>query len=104
MSLSSVSAVDYREADSKADLACPDIRIRPSRGWVSLNLSELWQYRELLYFLIWRDVKVRYKQTALGVAWAIIQPLFTMLLFSLFFGKLAKMPSDGIPYSIFCFT
>ena len=76
--------------------------IRPSRGWVALKLSELWEYRELLYFLTWREVKVRYKQTALGAAWAIIQPLLTMLIFSLFFGKLAKVPSDRIPYPLFC--
>jgi len=75
--------------------------IEPSRGWVSLNLRELCEYRELLYFLTWRDIKVRYKQTALGAAWAIIQPLFTMLVFSLFFGRLAKIPSDGIPYPLF---
>lgn len=80
------------------------LRIVPSRGWVSLRLSELWDYRELLYFLTWRDVKVRYKQTALGATWAIIQPLATMVVFSLFFGKLAKMPSDGIPYPIFAYT
>jgi lipopolysaccharide transport system permease protein len=78
--------------------------IAPSKGWVSLKLGEIWQYRELLYFLVWRDVKVRYKQTALGVAWAVIQPLLTMLVFSLFFGRLAKVPSDGIPYPIFAFT
>ena len=77
------------------------IRIEPSKGWVALQLKELWAYRELLYFLIWRDVKVRYKQTALGVAWAIIQPVFTMIVFSLFFGRLGKIPSDGIPYPIF---
>lgn len=82
----------------------PMLRIQPSRGWVSLRLGELWQYRELLYFLIWRDVKVRYKQTALGAAWAIIQPFFTMVVFSLFFGRLAKVPSDGIPYPIFSFA
>jgi lipopolysaccharide transport system permease protein len=79
-------------------------RIAPSKGWVSLKLSELWEYRELLYFLIWRDIKVRYKQTALGAAWAIIQPFFTMVVFSLFFGRLAKVPSDGIPYPIFSFA
>jgi len=67
-------------------------------------LQELWAYRELLYFLIWRDIKVRYKQTALGAAWAIIQPLFTMVVFSLFFGRLAKVPSDGIPYPVFSFA
>ena len=77
------------------------IRIEPSKGWVALQLKELWAYRELLYFLVWRDVKVRYKQTALGAAWAIIQPVFTMVVFSLFFGRLAKIPSDGIPYPIF---
>ena len=80
------------------------LRIRPSRGWVSLQLKELWAYRELLYFLIWRDIKVRYKQTALGASWAIIQPFATMVVFSLFFGKLAKMPSDGIPYPIFSYA
>ena len=78
--------------------------ISPSKGWVSLKLQELWEYRELLYFLVWRDVKVRYKQTVLGAAWAIIQPFFTMVVFSLFFGKLAKMPSDGIPYPLFSFA
>ncbi len=80
------------------------IRIEPSRGWVSLQLKELWAYRELLYFLIWRDMKVRYKQTALGVGWAIIQPVFTMIVFSVFFGRLGKIPSDGIPYPIFSFA
>jgi lipopolysaccharide transport system permease protein len=78
--------------------------IAPSRGWVSLKLRELWEYRELLYFLTWRDIKVRYKQTALGAAWAIIQPFFTMVVFSLFFGKLARMPSDGLPYPLFAFA
>ena len=80
------------------------VRIEPSKGWVSLRLRELWTYRELLYFLTWRDIKVRYKQTVLGASWAIIQPFFTMVVFSLFFGKLAKVPSDGIPYPIFCFA
>jgi lipopolysaccharide transport system permease protein len=82
----------------------PIWRIEPSRGWVSLKLNELWEYRELLYFLTWRDIKVRYKQTALGAAWAIIQPLFTMIVFLMFFGRLAKIPSDGIPYSLFCYA
>jgi lipopolysaccharide transport system permease protein len=80
------------------------IRIQATQGWVSLKLRELWEYRELLYFLTWRDIKVRYKQTVLGVAWAIIQPVFTMLVFSLFFGRLAKIPSDGIPYPIFSYA
>lgn len=82
----------------------PHIRIEPSKGWAPLKIRELWEYRELLYFLTWRDVKVRYKQTAFGAAWAIIQPFFTMVVFSLFFGKLAKMPSDGVPYPIFSFA
>lgn len=82
----------------------PFLVIEPGKGWVSLKLNELWVYRELLYFLTWRDIKVRYKQTALGAAWAIIQPLFTMLVFSVFFGRLAKIPSDGIPYPIFSFA
>jgi lipopolysaccharide transport system permease protein len=80
------------------------LRIEPSRGWVSLKLRELWEYRELLYFLTWRDIKVRYKQTVLGAAWAIIQPFFTMVIFSLFFGNLARIPSDGIPYPIFSYA
>lgn len=80
------------------------LRIEPSSGWVSLKLKELLEYRELLYFLTWRDIKVRYKQTVIGAAWAIIQPFFTMVVFSLFFGKLAKMPSDGIPYPIFSYA
>jgi len=82
----------------------PVVIIRPSRGWVSLNLRDLWEYRELLYFLIWRDVKVRYKQTVLGAAWAILQPFLTMVVFSVFFGRLAKVPSDGIPYPVFAYT
>lgn len=82
----------------------PQTRIEPSKGWVSLKLGELWAYRELLYFFIWRDIKVRYKQTVLGASWAIIQPLFTMVIFSLFFGRLAKVPSDGLPYPIFSYA
>ena len=77
------------------------LRIEPSKGWISLKLKDVWAYRELIYFLTWRDIKVRYKQTGLGVLWAVLQPLMTMLVFSLFFGKLAKMPSDGIPYPLF---
>lgn len=88
----------------KAKESTPVVRIEPSSGWISLNFAELWEYRELLYFLTWRDIKVRYKQTILGAAWAIIQPFFLMVVFSLFFGKLAKMPSDGVPYPIFAFA
>lgn len=78
--------------------------IEPSHGWAHLRLRELWNYRELLYFLTWRDIKVRYKQTILGASWAIIQPFFTMVVFSLFFGRLASIPSDGIPYPIFSYA
>ena len=89
---------------SLSDTDLPVVRICPSRGWISLNLRDIWEYRELLYFLTWRDIKVRYKQTVLGAAWAIIQPFFTMVVFSLFFGRLAKMPSDDIPYPIFSYA
>src|SRR5882762_2489331 len=89
---------------SGAEPEQPLLKIRPKKGWVALNLKDLWVYRELLYFLTWRDIKVRYKQTILGASWAIIQPLFTMLLFTLFFGKLAHVPSDGVPYPIFAYA
>ncbi len=79
------------------------IVIQPSSGWVAPRLREMWEYRELLYFLVWRDIKVRYKQTALGAAWAVIQPFFTMVVFSVFFGRLAKLPSDGVPYPVFTY-
>jgi len=82
----------------------PVIHIEPSKGWVSLKLDELWAYRELIYFFVWRDLKVRYKQTVMGVSWAIIQPLFTMVIFSLFFGRLAGVPSDGVPYPVFSYA
>src|SRR5579862_4355726 len=89
--------------DSRQSESLPVLRIEASSGWVSLGLRELWDYRELIYFFIWRDIKVRYKQTILGGAWAILQPLLTMVLFSLFFGRLAKVPSDSVPYPIFTF-
>jgi lipopolysaccharide transport system permease protein len=92
------------EINNERVFAAPVIRIEPSRGWISLRLDELWEYRELLYFLAWRDIKIRYKQTALGAAWAIIQPFFTMVIFSIFFGRLAGIPSDGVPYPIFSFA
>jgi lipopolysaccharide transport system permease protein len=79
----------------------PVLVIRPPRRWVPVNLSEIWAYRELLYFFTWRDVKLRYKQTALGFLWAIIQPLFLMVVFTLFFGNLARIPSEGVPYPLF---
>ena len=84
--------------------APPVTIIGPAGGWVPLELRELWEYRELLYFFIWRDIKVRYKQTVLGAAWAVIQPFFTMIVFSIFFGRLARIPSDGVPYPIFVYT
>lgn len=81
----------------------PAIIIRPSSGWVPLNLRAIWEYREVLFFLAWRDIKVRYKQTVLGVAWAILQPVMTMVVFSVFFGGLAGVPSNGLPYPLFVF-
>src|SRR5580700_5026387 len=81
-----------------------DTTIAPSNGWIDLNLRELWDFRELLYFFVWRDLKVRYKQTAIGAAWAVLQPFFTMVVFSLFFGKLARIPSNGLPYPIFYYS
>jgi lipopolysaccharide transport system permease protein len=80
------------------------LRIEAPRGWLNIDFKELWAARELLYFFVWRDVKVRYKQTAIGAAWAVLQPLLTMLVFSLFFGKLAKLPSHGLPYPIFYYS
>ncbi len=82
----------------------PEILIEPSRGWQALGLKELWEFRELFYFLAWRDIKVRYKQTALGASWAILQPLLSMLIFTLIFGILAKIPSDGLPYPLFAYS
>jgi lipopolysaccharide transport system permease protein len=80
------------------------LRIEPSRGFFKLDLAAVWEYRELLYFLVWRDVKVRYKQTIIGAAWAILQPLMTMIIFTVIFGNFANIPSDGLPYSIFAYT
>lgn len=81
-----------------------DVDIAPPKGWFELHLTELWKFRELLYFFVWRDVKVRYKQTAIGVLWVVLQPVLTMLVATLFFGRLAKLPSQGLPYSVFCFA
>lgn len=82
----------------------PVVEIAPRSGWAAIHARDLWHFRELLFFLTWRDIKVRYKQTVLGVAWAIVQPVFTMVVFSLLFGKLAGIPSDGLPYPIFAFA
>ena len=95
---SAVAGVTERPAN------LPVTRIEPQHGWFSLRLEELWNYRGLLYFFVWRDVKIRYKQTAIGVVWVVLQPLLTMLVFTLFFGKLARMPSQGLPYPVFYFA
>src|ERR1700736_2545844 len=84
--------------------AAPITRIEPPRGLLDLRLRELWEYRELLYFFVWRDVKVRYKQTVIGVLWVVLQPLMTMGVFTIFFGRLAKLPSQGLPYPVFYFA
>ena len=89
-------------AESEAEL--PLLVIEPPRGWISIDWAEIWRYRELLYFLTWRDVKVRYKQTLMGVAWVIIQPLVTMLLFTLVFNKIARLDSGPIPYPLFAYS
>ncbi|HYY72224.1 MAG TPA: ABC transporter permease [Candidatus Bathyarchaeia archaeon] len=84
--------------------ACTTVRIEPPRSLFELRLHEVWAYRELLYFLVWRDVKIRYKQTAIGVLWVVLQPVLNTLVFTLFFGRLAKLPSDGLPYLVFYFA
>lgn len=92
------------ESTNLASDQVPALIIRPSAGWIPLNFRDLWAYRELFYFLVWRDVKVRYKQTVLGVAWAVIQPFTAMVIFTVIFGRLARLPSDGLPYPIFTYT
>ncbi len=82
----------------------PTLRITPPSRWWVIPFGELWDFRELLYFFVWRDIKVRYKQTAIGAAWAVLQPFLTMLIFSLFFGRLAHIPSEGLPYPIFYYS
>src|SRR5688572_7932122 len=84
-----------------AFVARPQTIIEPSSGWQLVNFAELWRFRELLYFLVWRDVKVRYKQTLLGVAWAVLQPALMMVVFTLFFGRMAKVPAGDLPYPLF---
>jgi lipopolysaccharide transport system permease protein len=82
----------------------PVVYLRPSKGWLSVDLKELWRYRELIFFLTWRDIKVRYKQAVLGVAWAVLQPLLTMVIFTVIFGILLKTPSQGLPYPLFALS
>jgi lipopolysaccharide transport system permease protein len=96
-----MTATQTQAAIAGQNSTLPVTRIDARRRWLALDLAELWAYRELLYFFVWRDIKVRYKQTVIGAAWAILQPVLTMLVFSLFFGKLAKIPSQGLPYPIF---
>jgi len=91
-------------AECRALAQQPVIRITPPTRWWEIPLGELWEYRELLYFFVWRDIKIRYKQTAIGAAWAVLQPLLTMVVFTLFFGRLAHIPSDGLPYPIFYYS
>jgi lipopolysaccharide transport system permease protein len=86
------------------EIKIQEIIVEPPHGWFQLRLRDLWEYRELAFYLTWRDISVRYKQTGLGVLWAVIQPVITMVIFSVIFGKLAKLPSDGIPYPIFSYT
>jgi homopolymeric O-antigen transport system permease protein len=99
-----LSELHSTQTNQKRVAQVPTIYIEPSQRWTSLGLSELWTYRELVYFLIWRDVKVRYKQTAIGAAWAILQPFMTMLIFALVFKNFAGVQSDGLPYSVFAYT
>jgi lipopolysaccharide transport system permease protein len=84
-------------------MRAPTVLIAPTRGLFDLDLKAVWDYRELLYFMVWRDVKVRYKQTVIGVAWVVLQPLLTMILFTVIFGYLARIPSDGLPYPLFAY-
>ena len=102
----SVQSASLQSASSEKNIShpVPYARIQPTRGWVALRLKELWEYRELLAFLTWRDFKVRYKQTVMGVAWAILQPLLTMVVFTFIFGRVVQVSSDGLPYPIFNFT
>lgn len=89
---------------ASAEWRLPTTVIEPPKGFFNLRLDELWEYRDLLYFLVWRDIKVRYKQTALGATWAVLQPLLATIVFSVFFGRLAKVPSDGFPYPVFAYV
>jgi lipopolysaccharide transport system permease protein len=94
----------YMTSNSLNGVATKVVEIRPSNGLLDLDLGAVWQYRELLYFLVWREVKIRYKQSALGAGWAIIQPVFAVLIFTAIFGVFAKIPSDGLPYPLFAFS
>jgi homopolymeric O-antigen transport system permease protein len=99
-----MGATQIQAAVPAGPLETPVVRIEARRAWLALDLPELWAYRDLIYFFVWRDIKVRYKQTVIGAAWAVLQPVLTMLVFSLFFGRLAKIPSQGLPYPIFYYS
>ena len=99
-----MSVLESKVGQALATGTVPVTVIEPSRGWLALDLKELWDYRELLYFLIWRDVKVKYKQTIIGAGWAILQPFMTMIVFTLVFNKIADISSEGVPYPIFAYT
>src|SRR5919202_1024676 len=103
MSADTPAAILAEQSGQRTDEPTFTTDIRPSKGWVPLKLDALWRYRELLYFLTWRDIKVRYKQTALGATWAVIQPVLTMVIFTVVFGHFARVPSDGVPYPIFSY-
>jgi len=100
----SETAMADNSTDRCASTSRPTIIEPPGHGWIAIDWKELWKYRELLYFLTWRDVKVRYKQTVLGIAWAVLQPVFSMIVFTLIFGKFAKIPSEDFPYAVFCYA
>src|SRR5919202_1814842 len=103
MSADTPAAILAEQSGQRTDEPVFTTVIGPSKGWVPLKLDALWRHRELLYFLTWRDIKVRYKQTALGASWAVIQPLLTMVIFTVVFGHFARVPSDGVPYPIFSY-
>src|ERR671925_32637 len=100
----STAASMAKSSRIKPQSSTPVLRIESSRGWAALQLRDLWEYRELLYYLAVRDIKIRYKQTVMGAAWAVLQPFLSMVVFSVFFGHLAKLSSDGVPYPIFNYT
>src|SRR3954452_24459344 len=100
----SASPSPTRSAPPVSPTGRPRLVIQPRKGLLHIDFGALWQYRELLYFLVWREVKVRYKQTILGSAWAILQPLFTMVIFTAIFGNFARIPSDDLPYPLFAYT
>jgi lipopolysaccharide transport system permease protein len=102
--MTATNQIQSKKINTTSDDKKPTVRIQPSKGWTSLKLHEVWEHRELTGIFVWRDIKVRYRQTIVGALWAIIQPFLTMVVFSVFFGRLAGVPSDGIPYPIFSYV